>query len=268
MRPRHHRKTALEMSAASLTLRFLQRELRNRFAGSFSGGLWALMQPLMMLAVYSFVFVKIFPARVPGGDTQGYVPFLVAALWPWNAFSEAVMRSTTVVQENAPLIGKVVLPREILVVASVAATFALQLAGFIAILVVLRLLGKGVAITMLPFAVLLYVPLFALALGFALLFSSVQVFVRDLAQALGQIMVLLMFAAPVFYDRAQLPPQWQHWLDFHPFTFYAEAFRAILLGHGSVSLAGLAIALVVAAIVLLAGHAVFRRLDPYFEDFL
>jgi lipopolysaccharide transport system permease protein len=256
------------MSAAVLTLRFFRRELRNRFAGSFTGGLWALLQPLIQLAVYAFVFVQVLKARIPGADAPGYVPFLVTAMWPWIAFSEAILRSTTAVQDNAALIGKVALPREVLVVATVASSFAVHLCGFVAILIVLAFAGKGIDIAGLLPAVLLYVPLFALALGIALICASVQVFVRDLVQALGQLMNVLMFVAPIFYDREQMPERVRGWLDLNPFTFYADAFRAVLLHHGEVSLTRIVLALATAAIVLLAGHYLFRRLDPHFEDFL
>ena len=256
------------MPVARLTLRFFRRELGNRFAGSFTGGLWALLQPLVQLAVYAFVFVHVFKSRIPGADAPGYVPFLVTALWPWTAFSEAIVRSTTAVQDNAALIGKVALPREVLVVAAAASSFAVHVTGFVAILVVLALTGQGVSLAGLAPALLLYIPLFALALGLALICAAVQVFVRDLVQALGQLMMLLMFAAPIFYDAMQVPENLRGWLALNPFTFYAEAFRALLLHHGTIDLAHVAIALATAAIALLAGHSLFRRLDPHFEDFL
>ncbi|GAA0714260.1 ABC transporter permease [Dokdonella soli] len=256
------------MSAAALTLRFFRRELSNRFAGSFSGGLWALFQPLLQLAITSFVFVNVFKARVPGADTLGYVPFLATALWPWTAFAEAVLRSTTAIQDNAALIGKVALPREILVLASVGTSFAIHIVGFVVIVLVLAFAGQGIHLAGLLPALLLYLPLAALALGIALISASVQIFVRDLVQALGQLLPLLMFGAPVYYDRAQLPERFRGWLDFNPFTFYAESFRALLLDHGSFNFRHLAIALVIAAAALPIGHRLFRRLDPHFEDFL
>lgn len=256
------------MSTAALTARFIRRELANRFAGSFSGGLWALLQPLLQLAVYAFVFVHIFKARVPGADAPGYVPFLVAALWPWTAFSEAILRSTTTLQDNAALIGKVALPREVLVLAVVSSSFLIHLAGFVAVLVVLGFAGHDIRLAYIPFAVALYLPLFALALGLALACAAIQVFVRDLVQVLGQVLPLLMFGAPIFYDRASLPEAVRAWLDLNPFTFYAETFRAFLLGHGDFTPTRLVIAVVVALVVLLAGHRLFRRLDPHFEDFL
>ncbi len=256
------------MSAVSLTLRFFARELRNRFAGSFSGGLWALIQPLLQLAITSFVFVYVFKARIPGDVSFGYVPFLATALWPWLAFSDGVLRATTALQENAALIGKVALPREILVLASVGTSFAINLVGFVAIVAVLGIGGQGVLWAGLLPAVLLYVPLFALALGVALICASVQVFVRDLVQALGQLLPLLMFGAPVYYDRAQLPDRFRALLDFNPFTFYAESFRAFLLDYGVFDFLRLGVAVLVAMLVLLFGHWLFRRLDPHFEDFL
>lgn len=256
------------MPAAALTLRFFQRDLRNRFAGSFSGGLWALLQPLIQLAVYAFVFVHIFKARVPGADAPGYIPFLVSALWPWTAFSEALLRSTTAIQDNAALIGKVALPREVLVLSSVCTSFAVHITGFVAIVVILALTRDDVWLPGLAAALPLYVPLFALALGLALLFAALQVFVRDLVQVLTQLLPLLMFGAPVFYDRASLSENLRPWFDLNPFTFYAESFRAVLLGYGTFGFGRLALALLVAGAALLLGRWVFRRLDPHFEDFL
>ncbi len=256
------------MSTAALTLRFARRDLSSRFAGSFSGGLWALFQPLLQLAITSFVFVYVFKARVPGVGAPDYVPFLATALWPWVAFAEAVLRSTTVIQDNAALIGKVALPREILVLASVGTSFAIHIAGFIAIMLAMALFGKGIHWQLLPVALLLYAPLLVLALGFALICAAIQVFVRDLVQALGQLLPLLMFGAPVYYDRTQLPERFRSLLDFNPFTFYAESFRALMLDYGTFSFRHMGMALVTAVITLLVGRWLFHRLDPHFEDFL
>jgi len=256
------------MTSMVLARRFLARELRNRFAGSFSGGLWALIQPLLQLAVTGFVFVYVFKARMPDATGFGYVTFLAIALWPWLGFAEGVLRATTAIQDNAALIGKVALPRETLVVASVSASFAINIVGFAAVVIVLGASGQDIHWRGFAPALALYLPLYALALGVALACAAVQVFVRDLAQALGQLLPLIMFGAPVYYDRAQLPERFRALLDLNPFTFYAESLRAWLLGYGATGLRSLAIALLVAVLVLFAGHRLFRRLDAHFEDFL
>ncbi len=256
------------MSVAALTLRFARRDLSNRFAGSFSGGLWALFQPLLQLAITSFVFVYVFKARVPGVGAPDYVPFLATALWPWVAFAEAVLRSTTAIQDNAALIGKVALPREILVLASVGTSFAIHIVGFIAIMLAMAVFGRGIHWQLLPVAILLYAPLLVLALGCALICAAIQVFVRDLVQALGQLLPLLMFGAPVYYARDQLPERFRWLLDFNPFTFYAESFRTLMLDYGTFNFRHLGLAIVVAVAALLIGRWLFHRLDPHFEDFL
>lgn len=257
------------VSHVALTFEFIRRELRERFSGSFAGMFWAIFQPALQLAIYAFVFVKVFHAKVPGADAPGYVSFLAVALWPWNAFSDATLQATRTLQDNAALIGKVAVPRALLVFARVCASFLIQMLGFLVIVVALSFWDDHVRLLtgLLP-ALLLYLPLFALALGFSFAFAALQVFVRDLIQLLGQSLPLLMYCAPVFFDRSIMPVGFQSWLSLNPFTFYAEGFRAIVLDHGSITLAGLATAVAVALVALLAGFALFRRLDRHFEDFL
>jgi lipopolysaccharide transport system permease protein len=256
------------MSALALTSHFVRREIRNRYLGSFSGGLWALFQPLIQLAVYGFVWVYVFRMRLPSGEgAPAIVPFLAMGVWPWNAFSESLMRGTTAVQDNAALIGKIALPREILVFSSVASSFLLHGVGFCAIIVVFWLHGTPLHLLGLPLAALAFAQLFVLALGFALLFSAIQVFVRDLGQTLTQLIPLWMFAGPVLYPRDYLPERYRGWLDFNPFTFYPEFLRSSLLGYGTTGTSW-PIAAALALVVLALGYVVFRRLSPHFEDFL
>jgi len=256
------------MSALALTSHFVRREIRNRYLGSFSGGLWALIQPLIQLAVYGFVWKYVFRMSAPGGvGGPGIVAFLAMGVWPWNAFSESLVRATTAMQDNAALIGKIALPREILVLSSVASSFLLHALGFCVIVIVFWASGTPIRLLGLPLAAIAFVQLFVLALGLALLFSAVQVFVRDLGQTLTQLMPLWMFAGPVLYPRDYLPERFRAWLDLNPFTFYPEYLREALLGYGSTGTPWL-VAMIVALAVLALGYTVFRRLSAHFEDFL
>jgi lipopolysaccharide transport system permease protein len=254
----------------ALAAHFIRRDLRNRYLGSLSGGVWALLQPLVQLAIYGFVWAYVFKMRLPAGDSSPatVVPFLALGVWPWNAFAESITRSATVIADNAGLIGKVALPRGVLVIASASSSFLLHGFGFVAVLLVLRLLGMPLNLVALPLALLVFAQMFVLALGFAFLFAAVHVFVRDLAQVLAQAMPLWMFLSPVLYSREFLPAAYRGWFDFNPFAFYPECFRALLLGMGTVDAATAALALLLAVVVCALGYAVFRRLDSRFEDFL
>lgn len=260
---------AAQISAVlALALQLARRDLRNRYMGSFSGGAWALLQPLVQLAVYAFVFGYIFRQRLPGADAPGYVPFLVVALWPWTAFAEAVSRATTAIQDNASLIGKVALPRAALVLAPVMASFAIHSVGFVGLLLVLLLAGTGVA----PGGLLLMLPalalLFLFALGLALLLSALQVFVRDIAPALPQLLMLWMFLSPVFYGRYVMPEWVRPWFDLNPMTGFVEYLRFVLLGLPAPGMRAVACSLIAVAVALALGMFAFRRLQRHFEDFL
>jgi lipopolysaccharide transport system permease protein len=261
-------RAASKAEAWRLFRHFLARDLRNRFLGSFSGGLWALIQPLVQLAIYAFVFVHIFKARLPGAGSPGYVPFLMVALWPWTAFSEGVLRATTAILDNAGLIGKVAMPRWVPVLATVSASFVLHSAGFVVIVLMMPLFGYGAHLAWLPLALVAMGLLWILAAGLALLFSALQVFVRDLVQVLTQILTLAMFAAPIFYAREMVPQRYQGWLAWHPFTWYADSMRAMLLHGQAPAMQPTLVAIAVAILLFALGAWLFHRLDPHFEDFL
>jgi len=81
----------------------LTREIRSRFIGSATGWIWLIVTPLLLLAVYAFVFGVIFRARVPEGLDMPFVAWLAVALWPWLAFSEALQRGSQAIQQHAAL---------------------------------------------------------------------------------------------------------------------------------------------------------------------
>jgi len=253
--------------ALNLALHFIRREVRSRYLGSFSGGLWALAQPLIQLAVFGVVYVYVFKAPPPAANI-GVLPFLALGLWPWNAFAEALVRSTNAIPENAALIGKVALPREVLVVAAASSSFLLHGVGFCAICVALWLWGAPIHLQALPLAAVVYLQFFVFALGLGFILAAVQVFVRDLSQVLAQLLQIWMFASPVWYPREFLPERYRDWMNLNPVAYYIESFRAILTGSGQVSVAMQVTAFIVAIAILLAGFSMFRRLSPHFEDFL
>ena len=257
------------MSVLNSTFYFIRRELRNRYIGSISGGVWGLVQPLLQLAVYSFVFVYIFKNRLPASEGPSFVPFLVVALWPWVAFSDSLLRATTVIQDNAALIGKVALQRELLVVSSVTASFLLHFIGFILICLVLAAVNGSINVLNLPLGCIVFIQLYLFALGLSFVLSALQVFVRDVVQVLGQLMSLWMFMSPIFYSREMLPEVYRGWFDLNPFSYYAETMRALLLRSDSFVLSPYWwLHALIAVFIGLLGYALFRRLNPYFEDFL
>jgi lipopolysaccharide transport system permease protein len=247
---------------------FVLLELRKRFLGTVGAGLWAIAHPLLQLAIYSTVFAVIFQARVPELPDAPFAVWLALAFWPWIAFAEAVQRGAAVVGENAALIGKVALPTELLPTATTVASFLVHGLGYLAVLLVLVLLGQPVRLWMLPLALPLFVGLLVLAHGVALLVAALSVFLRDVAQLTTQLLMLGFFLTPIFYSRSMLPEAWRPWLDLNPMTAYVEGFRALLLGLAPPSALAIGTSVAGTVFAALAGRILFRRLSRHFHDYL
>ena len=252
----------------ALLKQLVLRDIRSRFIGSASGWIWLILTPLLLLAVYGFVFGVIFRARVPAGLDIPFVAWLAVALWPWLAFSEGVLRGSRSILEHSALISKVAIRRELLVISSVTSAFVLHMAGYLVVLVALRWLGTPIHFSgmLTVVAVLLTLYVFALGLGMAL--GAVQVFVRDLEQALPTLFMFWFFLTPILYAPEMLPDQYSRWLHLNPMTWWMGEVRAPLLWGEIVPGVALPVLAFAAAIVLWLGWRLFRRLSPYFEDFL
>jgi lipopolysaccharide transport system permease protein len=246
----------------------VSRAVRTDYLDNLTGFAWLVIQPLLLLAVYAFVFTTIFKARIPAAAEMGFVPFLAVAFWPWTAFSESVLRASGAVTSNAALIGKVAFPAELLPLSTVAATFLMHLAGYLAVLIVLQLLGTTIHWLGLLAALPVLLLLGLLACALALFASALQVFLRDVAQILPPLMTFWFFTTPILYSASLLPPQWAAVMQFNPMTWYVDRLRDFLLfGDFGMGVADLVVPLLT---LLMFGLALvfFRRFSPHFEDFL
>jgi ABC-type polysaccharide/polyol phosphate export permease len=197
-----------------------------------------------------------------------FLVFLALALWPWLAFSEAVMRGTASVVANAALIKKIPFAHELVVYAAVASSFALHLAGFGVVLAFLAVTGHALHWSGLPLVLFGLLMLMCLATGVGLLLSALQVFVRDVEQGLAPLMGIVFYLCPILYTVSMVPAWMREWMWLNPVAVLIEAVREGLL-QGRLLPGGAewrAAALCLAALV--CGRLLFRRLSPHFEEAL
>ncbi|HEY7902578.1 MAG TPA: ABC transporter permease [Casimicrobiaceae bacterium] len=250
----------------ALFANFFHRELFTRYLGSVTGLAWALVSPIALLAVYHFVFTAIFPAR--GFGQASFLAFLAVALWPWFATQEAIQRGTTSLAGYAGLIRKVAFPHELVVYASVAATFTLQFAGYVAILVILFAMGEPLHLAGLAIVAPLWAVLMLGVVGIVLALAALQVFVRDVEHVLNPVLMMFMYLTPILYPITAVPASVRPWLAANPFGWLVGRMRNALLDGRLAFEPADAVALVVAFVLFAAGRFVFRRLSPHFEDFV
>ena len=207
------------------------RELKARYRGSVLGFLWSLANPLLLLAVYTFVFSVVFKARSQGADP--YALFLVSGLFPWIWTSASTLEGAMSLVANSGLIRKAVFPAELLPLVAVLSNlvhFLFALPIVITALVAGRFLGfpvGGSSILVLPLIILIHLPLVA---GLALGFSSLTVHFKDVRDLLANLLTLMFFLTPILFPLdsiRHLAPVW--WaVRLNPFTPYILAYQEAL----------------------------------------
>jgi ABC-type polysaccharide/polyol phosphate export permease len=250
----------------ALFANFFRRELTTRYLGSVSGLAWALLNPLALLAVYHFVFTHIF--RVTSFAGSSFLAFVAVALWPWLAAQEALQRGTVSLAGYSGMIRKVAFPHEIVIYASVAATFALQFVGYVAVLVVLRIAGEPIHLEGLVVAVPVWLILVVAASGITLALAALQVFVRDVEHVLMPLLMILMYLTPILYPLALVPENLRGLVAANPFGWIVGRLRDALLDGRLALQWSDAAAFAIALALFVGGLRVFRRLSPHFEDFV
>lgn len=241
------------LSAHRISVRYRQTAL---------GVLWAVLQPLLMMLIFTGVFSVL--VRMPS-DGLPYALFAYTALLPWNFFATALTNGTSSLVSHTQLITRVYFPREILPLTYVIAA-AFDFA--IGCLVLIGLMAwYDVSIT--PHAwqlVPIVLVLAGWAFALAMIFSAAQVRWRDVGMAVPLLVQLWMFASPVIYPLSAVPAAWRSWYLLNPMAGIIASFRDVLLHGRLLDAAPLTYSAVITAIVLVGSYLVFKRAEATMAD--
>ena len=215
----------------------------------------------------AFVFGTLLPARAASGALP-YPMFLALGLFPWLLFANAVNRGVTAYLDNAGLIARVPLPPSLYVHARVLGSVIVDAAGLLIVMGVLVAFGLRFEAVGAMAALWGLAVLAATALALARMAALLQVFVRDFAALVGQLIGLGFFLAPVLYERTQLPAAMADALGWNPLVAPLEAIRHGLSGQGELPWTALGVSSLVALLLLGASLGLQRRAGRHIEDFL
>jgi lipopolysaccharide transport system permease protein len=239
------------------------RDVKVRYKQTLLGAAWAVLQPAMMMVVFTIFFSRL--AGVPSGDLP-YPVFVFAGLLPWTFFSNALSNASQSVVGNQNLITKVYFPRLIIPIGAGGAglvDFAIAF-GLLLVLMVCYGVVPGWGVLLLP--VLLFGLLVA-ALGLGALFAALTVAYRDFRYVVPFMLQVWMFATPSIYmDAGALAgSRWQALLPLNPVYGLIDNFRHAVLG-GPIDPWGLGVSLATSCLMLLLGCCYFRRVERSFAD--
>lgn len=253
-----------------LIVQMARREVVGRYKGSVMGLAWSFLNPVFMLAVYTFVFSVVFRARWGIGGEESKTQFalvLFVGLIVHGLFAEVLNRAPALILSNVNYVKKVVFPLEILPIISVGAALFHTLISLCVLLAAFTLFNGHLHWTVV-FTPLVFLPLIILTLGLAWILASLGVFLRDVGQTIGLITTVMMFLAPVFYPITAIPEEFRPWIMVNPLTVMIEQAREVLIWGRLPDWTGLGIYTLVATFIAWAGYAWFQKTRKGFADVL
>lgn len=238
------------------------RIIRGRYQQSVLGWLWAFIQPLATVAIFTIVFTRFVP--VDTGDTP-YVIFSYVAVLPWNLLAMSLPEMTVSIVQNMNLVTKIYFPREIFPVSILLAR--LFDFGISILLLVLMMIFYQVAIIpiYLLYLMLVLIIQLALILGIGFMSSALNVFYRDVDPLLRLVIQLWFYASPIIYPVTMVPEQYRSFYYLNPMAGILEAYRAILL-YQTLPGNSLYTAGIISFLLLVCGYWFFKKVEYLFAD--
>ncbi len=238
----------------------IQKDIRGKYKGAWLGFFWSLLNPLLLLLVYSIIFPYILRIDVPN-----YPLYLAVALLPWTAFTTIIQTGTNAIVANGNIIKKVYFPREIIPISIVSSGVVNFLLTTIVMIVFLIMGGIGLTTLALLFPVILLVQ-FLVMLGITFVLSAITVYVRDLEHLVGIGLMVLFYATPIVYTMDSIPSNLTWILNLNPMTHIISAYRDILFYQTMPNWANLGILAAIALVVCFIGYKIFKKLDKGFAE--
>jgi lipopolysaccharide transport system permease protein len=247
----------------------IKREIAFRYQGSMMGMLWLLLNPLLMLCIYTFIFRVVFKARWgDSGDSKTeFALVLFIGLLIFNLFADCIQRAPLLIINNMNYVKKVIFPLEILpwvIFCAALFHFAVGLAVWLLVFMVLHGLPAWTA--WLLMVVLL--PLAGFAIGSAYLLATLGVCCRDTSHIITILTTILLFLSPIFYPVSGLPERYQALVYLNPLTWVVEQARGLLLAGETPQVSAVLLATTGSLAMLWFGFSVFQRFRQVFADAL
>ncbi len=247
-----------------------RREVHGRYRGSLLGWSWSILNPLLMLSVYTFVFSQIFTGHWDTGPSAGPWSMalnLFAGLVTFNIFGECAAKSPSLVVANPNYVKKVIFPLELLGATTVGAAFFHGLTG-LGVLAVFQLIQTHSTPPTILLTPLVWAPLLLGCLATSWVLSALGVFIRDTSQVVGVLVSMMMFLSAVFYPAEALPERYRSILELNPLVSVIEQTRRVAIEGFPPSSDYLITGLILGAISCEISYRLFQKTKRAFADVL
>ncbi|MCT2386748.1 ABC transporter permease [Erwinia pyrifoliae] len=239
-----------------------EKELKVRYKSSFFGYLWSIANPLLFAMIYFFIFKLIMRVQIPN-----YTVFIIAGLFPWQWFASSTVNSLFSFLSNAQIIKKTVFPRSVIPLCNVLMECLHFLCTIPVILVFLFIYDMRPALNWIWGIPLIGLAQIILMLGIALIFSTLNLFFRDLERFVSLGIMLLFYCTPILYSAEMIPQEYRWLIDYNPFASMILSWRELFV-HNTLNYGLVSELYVYGAIFLLLGSLIFNKLKHRFAEIL
>ena len=243
---------------------FIWRDLKVRYAQTVLGGLWAILQPLALAAIFA-----VFLGALVGVPSDGvpYPLFVLAGVVPWTYFSVTVVAASNSLVNSASLVSKIYFPRVLLPVASLGTTFIDLILAIGVLFALMAYYGRlpTQSIVWLPVVIVL---LLTLTLGVGTWLAALNVRYRDIRYAVPFALQVGLWSSPIAYPASLVPDQWRALYGLNPLVGIVDLFRFSVLGTGAFPASEVMVSFAVAIAMCFLGVAYFRRVERAFADII
>ncbi len=249
-----------------MLLHLIKRDVLLRYRGAYFGLLWIFLNPLIMLAIFTFVFSQIFQARWPIQTSD--IPFalnLFCGLIAFNIFGETVSRAPVAIRSYPNYVKKIIFPVEILPLVPLGSSLIHGLFSTAILVGALAWTGNlHISLLLFPFLLL---PLIMIAIALTWFLAAWGVFIKDMSQIVPVFVQMLMFLSPVFYPAQAVPEALRSFYTLNPLSSVIEALRAAIAGV-AIDWSSWSVALVLGFLAFFLGYTFFNHSRDEFADYL
>ena len=246
-----------------------KREVLDRYAGQAFGRFWAIGHPLLLMAVYLFVFGYVFRMRI-GGTRElplDYTTYLLSGLMPWLGMAEALNKAPVAITNNASLVKQVVFPLEVLPIKGALASLLPQCVSLVVLMIYVLVTYRMLPATYMLLPVLIIIQ-FAIMVGVSLLLSAIGVYIRDLKDVVQVAMLIGVYLLPIFYLPSMVPAMFRPIIYLNPLAHLIWCYQDALYFGRIAHPVSWAVTVLTGVIAVSAGWRLFNRLKLMFGNVL
>jgi lipopolysaccharide transport system permease protein len=249
-----------------LIFKLISREISEKYTGTVLGIFWVVLNPLLLVFVYCFVFTQIFKASwVDNSSPYYYFMMLYCGLIIFNLYSDVINKSTDILYCNKNFITKIKFPVEILLITSVGVSLFNATLNFLILILISLYYFYEVNYSIL-FLPLILIPFIIMLLGISFIFSIVGVYFKDFKNIVSFLLTLQYFMTPIFYPLSRVPEKYRFYLELTPVTFTIEQVRHVLIERINPNFYELFIYLLISIAILIVMSILFNKCKSGFSD--